>query len=307
MNQDTVELTFPNADQHLVQEFERKLQIIRDRVSSVAHNYHTGCYLVGRPGTSKTYTVMEELGRMECPSLCKNARMSPWGLFCTIDEHREHVIVLDDITSLFKNGQAMEILLAALDGTPGQRRNITYKTKDVDLNVPFMGAIIAISNVPMRCDPLARALGSRIVVLEHEPTDDEVAAFMRHLAAKGFMDLDGHECSEVAEFVIAETRQYDLRLDLRHLTKAWQDYRQFKHGHSQTTWRDLVRTSLQKAAREPAVPLGKREDLELQRQKVRQALVQFPDDRQAQMEASGLRQSTFYKRLKEVLAEQRAA
>ena len=159
----------------------------------------------------------------------------------------------------------------------------------------------------MRCDPLARALGSRIVVLEHEPSDDELAAFMRDLAVKGFMELDGHECLEVVEFVIAETRQYDLRLDLRHVTKAWQDYRQFKHGHSETTWRDLVRTSLQKAAREPAVPLSKREDLELQRQKVRDALEQFPEDRQAQMEASGLKSSTFYKRLGEVLAEQRAA
>ena len=47
--------------------------------------------------------------------------------------------------------------------------------------------------------------------------------------------------------------------------------------------------------------------MELQRQKVRDALEQFPDDRQAQMEASGLKSSTFYKRLREVLAEQRAA
>ena len=201
----------------LVHGFEQKLQRIRDRVWSVAHNYHTGCYLVGRPGTSKTFTVMEELKRLECPSICKNARMSPWGLFCTIDEHREHVIVLDDITSLFKSDQAMEILLAALDGTPGQPRTVTYKTKDKDFSVPFLGSVIAISNVPMRCDPLARALGSRIVVLEHEPTDDEVAAFMRHLAAKGFMDLNALECLEVAEFIIGETRQYDLRLDLRHL------------------------------------------------------------------------------------------
>ena len=300
-------IAFPSDDQQLVQEFERKLQIIRDRVSSVAHNYHTGCYLVGRPGTSKTYTVMEELGRMERPSLCRNARMSPYGLFCLLDEHRDHVVVLDDITSVFKSDQAMEILLAALDGRPGQPRTITYKTKDKDLSVPFSGAIVAISNVPMRSDRLARALGSRIVVLEHEPTDDEVAAFIRHLAAKGFMDLTADECAEVAEFIISETRQYDLRLDLRHLTKGWQDYRQFKHGRSQTTWRDLIRTSLQKTAREPIVPRSKQEDLEHQRQRVREVLQQHPDDRHAQIEASGLKSSTFYNRLKEIQAEPQAA
>ena len=41
--------------------FEAKLQLIRDRVASVAHHYHTGCYLVGRPGTSKTFTVRQTL------------------------------------------------------------------------------------------------------------------------------------------------------------------------------------------------------------------------------------------------------
>jgi len=300
-------IAFPSDDQQLVQEFERKLQIIRDRVSSVAHNYHTGCYLVGRPGTSKTYTVVEELGRMDCPSLCKNARMSPYGLFCLLDEHREHVIVLDDITSLFKSAQAVEILLAALDGRPGKPRTITYKTKDNDLSVPFSGAIVAISNVPMRCDPLACALGSRIVVLEHEPTDGELAAYIRRLAAKGFIDLPPDECAEVAEFIILETRQYDLRLDLRHLTKGWQDYRQFKHGRSQTTWRDLIRTSLQKTAREPFVARSKQEDLELQRRKVREAVQQHPNDRHAQIEATGLKSSTFYNRLKEIQADPQAA
>lgn len=48
-------------DQQFVQTFDAKLQLIRDRVSSVIHGYHTGAYLVGRPGTSKTYTVREHL------------------------------------------------------------------------------------------------------------------------------------------------------------------------------------------------------------------------------------------------------
>lgn len=139
-------------------------------------------------------------------------------------------------------------------------------------------------------------------MLEHEPTDEEIAAFMRHLAAKGYDDLSSEECLKVVEFVIAETRSFDLRLDLRHLQKAWQDYRQDKHGRSKTPWQDLIRTSLQKAASEPIVPVSKRDDIELQRQKVRDAMRRFPDDRQAQLETSGLKQSTFYNRRKEVLA-----
>lgn len=291
------------SHEDLLESFERKQQLIRDRVASVALGYHVGCYIVGRPGTSKTHTVEEELERMDVPSVIQNARMTPMGLFCFLAEHPEHIIVLDDIGTLFKNDQAMQILMAALGGKPGEPRIVTYKSKDQDLRVQFSGAIIAISNVPLRRDPLAQALGSRVVMLEHEPTDEEIAAFMQHLAAKGHDDLSSEECLKVVEFVIAETRSFDLRLDLRHLQKAWQDYRQDKHGRSKTPWQDLIRTSLQKAASEPIVPVSKRDDIDLQKQKVREAMQRFPNDRQAQIDSSGLKQSTFYNRRKEVLAE----
>lgn len=295
-------LSLSDKDAQLVQELEAKLQIIRDRVGSVAHRYHNGCYLVGRPGTSKTYTVQEELKRLDVPSSYRNARMTPMGLFCFLEDHPEHVIVLDDIASLFKNDQAVQILLAALGGEPGKPRTVTYKSKDKDLTFQFYGGLIAISNVALRHDPLARALGSRLTMLEHEPTDDQIGAFMRMLALKGFEDLSPQECAEVVEFVFIETREFDQWLDLRHVTKAWQDYRQVKHGKAQTPWRDLVRTSLRKLAIEPILPFSKREDIELQRQQVKDLMEKYPNDTQRQLSESGMRKSTFYNRRKEVLA-----
>lgn len=292
-----------SSEQDLLHSFEQKQQLIRDRVASVVHGYHTAAYLVGRPGTSKTHTVRDELERLEEPWVYQNARMTPMGLFEFIAEHPEHIIVLDDIASLFKNDQAVQILLAALDGKPGQPRVVTYKSADVEQKVLFSGAIIAISNVPLQSDPLARALGSRIVMLEHEPSDGEISAFMRHLATEGFEDLSADECIEVAEFIISETREFNLRLDLRHLTKAFQDFRQHKHGRSQTSWRDLVRTSLRKLAIEPITLSSKKDEIELQREKVRHAISKYPNDRHAQIAESGLKQSTFYNRLKEVQSE----
>ncbi len=289
-------------DRESLDELEKKFQLIRDRVGSVALGYHTGAYLVGRPGTAKTRTVKDELELLAVPSDVRNARMTPMGLFSHIAEHPEHVLVLDDITSLFKSDQAIQILLAALDGDPRQPRTVSYKSKDQDLKVIFTGAIIAISNVPLRCDPLARALGSRVVQLEHEPTDDEIAAFMRNLASKGTDDLSAPECSEVAEFVIAETRGFDLRLDLRHLSKGLQDFKQWKDKKSKTHWKDLVRTSLKKLSSEEVAPLSKRDEIELQRQKVRDAMKRFPNDKDAQITATGLKSSTFYARRKEVLS-----
>ena len=299
--------TLSATDENLVQEFEGKLQFIRDRVASVAHQYHTGWYLTGRPGTSKTFTVKQELDRMEEPNLYRNARMNAWGLFSLLADHPEHLIVLDDVTSLYNSKQAMQILLAALDGTPGKARPVSYRTKETEETIPFSGSIIAISNLPLRSDPLARALGSRIVVLEHEPSDDEISAFMRHLASRGFEDLSPDECMEVAEFIIAETRAHDQRLDLRHLTKACQDYRQYKHGRAKTSWQDLVRTSLRKLINESVLPMKKSEDMDNQRQLVKELMERFPDDSKRQLAEWPHCKTSFYDRRQEVIAAEKAA
>lgn len=293
-----------NADQqkHL-QSFQEKLTLIEDRVRSVAGLYHTGCYLVGRPGTSKSFTVKGQLDQIGVAWVYKNARMTPMGLFSFIAEHPDQVLVLDDIGSLFKSEQALQILLSALDGDPQKARVVTYKSKDEDLRVQFTGGIIALSNSPLRADPLAKALGSRVVLVEHEPTDEEIAAYIHQLALKGADGLTATECIEVSEFLISETRDADLRLDLRQFDKAVRDFRQYKNGHAHTSWRDLVRTSLMKIATESNELLSKKEEIENQRQLVRQAIQQFPDDTHAQLSATGLKKSTFYSRRKEVLAE----
>jgi hypothetical protein len=269
-------------------------------VGSVAHLYHTAIYMVGRPGTSKTYTVREELGRLGEPWVYQNARMTPMGLFGFLADHPEHVIVLDDIASLFKSDQAVQILLAALGGKPGMPRTINYKSKDEDHKVEFAGGIIAISNVPLRSDPLARALGSRLTVVEHEPSDEEIGAFMRLLALRGYEDMTPAECLEVAEFLVEETREFDQRLDLRHLTKGWQDYRQYKHGFALTPWKDLVRTSLTRPAMEEILLISKQEEKELQRQMVRDLMEKYPNDTQRQLAEWPHSKSLFYARRREV-------
>lgn len=286
---------------------DRRIERIKDRVKSVVFRYHTACYLVGRPGTSKTFTVREELECLKRPFAYRNARMTPMGLFDFIAEHPEHVLVLDDIGTLFKNDQAMQILMAATGGNPGEPRTVTYKSKDKQEEVEFTGGIIAISNVALRHDPLPRAFGSRVVILEHEPTDNEISAFMLHLAAQGYHDMLSEECLEVAEFVIEETREHDRRLDLRHLTKAWQDYRQHKDGFTGCSWQELVRTSLQKTVFVKDETLSKRERIELDRDRVREAMRLFPNDTQKQIDHTGLLKSTFYKRRTEVETQAQTA
>lgn len=215
------------ADTRHLLAFERQRDFIRDRTRSVAEKYQNGCFLVGRAGTGKTRLVTEVLDQCDTLWTYRNARMSSMGLYSLLEEHPEHTILLDDIGSLFDQRPALQIFLAALGGSPGGPRPITYtiKEKSERKSFDFHGSIIAISNVCLRRDPLADAVASRIPVLEHNPNDEQIAAFMRCRSQKGYEDLTPVECREVVEYVIAESRQNDYQLDLRWMERGWQDYR----------------------------------------------------------------------------------
>jgi hypothetical protein len=266
--------------QHLI-EFERRRDLVRDRTRSVAERYQNGCYITGRAGSSKTHTVREKLEELEAAYAYRNARMSALGLFAFLEEHPEHTCVLDDIPALFDQRQALQIIMAAMGGEPGKPRPVTYtiKSKRERNSFDFSGGIIAISNVPLRRDPLADAVASRVVILEHEPSDEMIAAFMRSQAIKGYEDMTPNECMDVVEFVIAQAKASDYRLDLRHMTKAWQDFRLHKHGGALRTWQELVTTSMTRVFKAEVSPVRRADEQAELRDIALELFKRFPKDR----------------------------
>ena len=271
--------TAPTSQDHAhLRAFAALLDLIRDRTRSVADRYQVGAYIVGRSGSSKTYTVLETLEALGTPWTYRNSRMSAMGLWCLLEEHPEHTVVLDDISTLFDQKGALQIIMAALGGSPGKPRTVTYVTKDERREFEFSGGIIAISNVPLSRDPLADAVASRMVLLEHEPSDEMLAAFMRDRSAHGHEDMTPEECLAVVEFVIAETRACDYRLDLRYMKKAWQDYRMDNHGFALRPWKDLVRSSLKRIIT-PEATVGRSDRKAWEQQVALDLFQKYPDDK----------------------------
>jgi hypothetical protein len=202
----------------------------------------------------------------------------------------------------------LQIFLAALKSEPGwdRMRTVTYTSKDEERRFEFVGVGVAISNLPLRRDPLADALASRIMPLENEPTDEMLADFMRNHALQGFEDMTPRECLEVVEFVIAETRARDHRLDLRHATKGFQDYRQHRDGRSRRHWHDLVRTSLKRLTGiGSVVPAGRAERKAHEQQLARELTEKYPDDRRRRDEewhqlSDEKSPDAFYRRIREL-------
>lgn len=233
-------------------ELNSRLTVVRDRVRGVALGHHTGFYLFGRAGTSKTHTVKKTLDGLETNYEYIDGHLTPMGLFDLLDTYPHRTIVLDDVSQIFADKKALQILLAALGNQPDNRhtRIIKYRRQGHDKTIRFTGGIIAISNLELHSQPLLEALKSRVHYLKYSPTDEQIAALMMEVAKKGWPaenpKLKPAECVDVATFLIAESQRMNIRLDMRMLVdKAFPDFLQHREGDTEAHWKDLIRTSLE--------------------------------------------------------------
>ena len=231
---------------------ERRLGVIRDRVRGVALRQLNGFYLYGRPGTSKTHTVRTTLDEMGTDFKYHSGHLTDLGLFDLLSENHDRIILLDDVSSIFKQPKAMQILLAALGNQTSERgvRVVKYKRRGVDKPIRFTGGILAISNLELSTDPVLEALKSRVNYLKYDPTAQEIEALMQKIASKGWENTAGtmtpKECREVADFLIAESHRLKVRLDIRNLVdKAFPDFLLHRTRMAETHWKDLIRTTLE--------------------------------------------------------------
>ena len=284
--------------------------LIRDRVRSVAYRYQTGAYIVGRAGTGKTHIVRETLDGLGDGSqwVYRNARISPANLFEVFQQYADATIVIDDVPLLFSNKQGLQILMAALGGDPDKPRPITYGTKGNHQRTEFRGGLIAISNLPLKNDPLAQAIKSRTVILPHEPTDEMLVAKIRDLARKGYKGLTREQCEEVAEFVITECRAGDYRIDLRYYAKGVEDYRFALEKNALSSWQRMVQSGLRSVPLTEAEPhrYTRAEEIEAGRKTAAELAAKYPNPGQTGernrewRDRTGKAPAAFYRRLKEL-------
>jgi hypothetical protein len=241
--------------QALLIELHQRQTVVRDYVRGVARQYSTGLYLCGPPGTAKTHTVRSVLdNEIKEPYAYKRGHVTPLGLYELLAEHRDEVIVLDDLARIFKSDTALQVLLAALE-PPTSRdfgRLIEYHRQGRSESFSFRGGVIFISNLQLHDDQLLNAFRSRVHVMNYSPTDAELGALMLDIASRGrpagpnAQTIKPDEGRQVAEHVIREILRLGCRFDLRLLVnKAFPDYLQWKDGEAETNWRDLVTASIE--------------------------------------------------------------
>ena len=142
--------------------------------------------ITGSAGTGKTFLVKDTLTKMGLKESNEfvhfKGRATAAGLFVTLYDNCDKIIVLDDCDSVFKDPDAVNMLKAALDSY--DPRNISYITskplKDqfgthLPRSFEFTGKIIFISNLDQ--STLDEAIRSRSFVSDISMTTEQM--FMR--------------------------------------------------------------------------------------------------------------------------------
>ena len=292
--------------------FDRQ-KIIRDRVRGVFHKQFTGLYLYGRPGTSKTHTVLDTLDELGADYNYNNGHLTSRGLFELLKENHDRVNVLDDVSSILKNETSTGILLGALGNRNGGAgdRVVTYQKAGVREEIKFSGGIIAISNLALNehTKALRQALNDRVFTIRYEPSDPQMLALMEDIAGMGHSGLTAKECFTVLHFLTPEIKEQNIRPTIRmFVDKALKDFALWKDGNTETHWKDLVRSSVQEAVIElehPTNDLSKKEETEAELRIALRIYQSYEKDEQVKewIEKTGKSQASYYRRTKKLKSE----
>lgn len=287
----------------LLASLDSKLAIIRDRVRGVAAGYYSGLYLFGEGGVGKSHAVESTLQAMARPYLLSNTRITGKGLFELLRDFPDVIHVVEDAEPLLADKNSHGVLRSALWAQDKQDRIVSWTVGGSREIVIFTGGLILTANLPLDNIPALGAIKTRIPYLQFRPTNEEVAAKMREIAARGHRHrgefLPPAACREVAEAIIDGTRRLNNNLDIRLLICGFQDRLQWASGTTETHWRGLLESRLkERAVRvEPVGATQKEQELALVR---RIADLPPPERLLAWQTATRRSRATLYRLLDEI-------
>lgn len=190
-------------------DINERFTFLEDYVDMVANRDMKSAMIVGSGGLGKSYTVKKQLaknGMTELSTLADDFEVgdkisggndskkyitvkgysTAKGLFRTLYENRNRLVVFDDCDEVLENDTAADILKAALDSY--DRRIVTWNAEsfgesDLPKSFEFTGAVIFISNKPMHKIP--QPIISRSAPADVSMTRVEVVQRMRQIVKEG--------------------------------------------------------------------------------------------------------------------------
>jgi hypothetical protein len=243
--------------------------------------------------------LRDELKALGAPYVEFNNDASGPGLYDQMSANPDATFVIDDVAKLEGGKKVVRLLLAALD-TKAVR--LVTRGKKGGGSFVFNGGVVLVANYDLADEPQLRALETRVTVLHHCPSHEELLAPMRRVAARDYehagRTLPAVRCQEVLEFVVEHLGAMRRPLDLRMLAAGFDARLQWENRDSETHWEQLIVSHMRKG-RAPAPRRAER--VEDERAFLR-GLTSLPrrEKLEAWKAATGKSQAAMYRRLKEL-------
>jgi len=182
-----------------------RFEFVENLVEMIANDLTPSAVITGEGGLGKTYTVnktlvaqglkdLSDAGALEVGSTINRQNTftsvkgysTPKGLYRTLYENKDSVVVFDDCDSILKDPVALNLLKSALDSYG--KRIISWNAEtsfgrddDLPRSFEFKGRVIFISNLSQ--DKIDQAIRSRSMMVDLSMTEDQKIERMEVIAA----------------------------------------------------------------------------------------------------------------------------
>lgn len=218
----------------------QRFEFVGDMVLMLANGDQASVVVSGPGGLGKSHTVVAALeaagladvtvlDEFQVGSVLNTAKSyrvikgysTPKGLYRTLYENKDGVVVFDDCDSVLKDPVSLNLLKAALDSY--DRRIISWRADMRDEELPqsfeFKGRVIFISNLPS--DALDQAIISRSMAVDLSMTTEQKIQRMQFLLDQpGFMPEYAKNLKQDALDLINALRDSVKELSLRTLIQV---------------------------------------------------------------------------------------
>ena len=200
-------------------------------IRMVASGIKRGVMIVGKGGLSKTYTTLAILNELSIDYGYVDSYTTPAGLYAWIYEHRDKVLVFDDVVGLLSDKRALAYLKSATDTNYDRPRvvhNLTTKpVKDVfGVEVPnhfvFSGGVIILSNELNKKNVHIQALLTRFELVELELSYEQKIAIMREIIKLPFKGLSASDRVYCLDTIVSKGKGVADLINFRTLIKLYQ-------------------------------------------------------------------------------------
>jgi hypothetical protein len=203
----------------------KRYEYVESMIRMVINNDTVSCVISGEGGLGKSHSVLEAVNSCNLVDgkdyVTIKGYSTPKGLYNTLYDNREILVIFDDCDEVLLDTTAKMILKAALDSF--DKRIVSWVSTAPSGTIPnqfeFKGRIIFVSNMPMK--KIDKSLLSRSLTIDLTLTPDEKIERLRTIIPKLEKDVPLDERLECLELVNrCKDRMSSENLNIRTLIKT---------------------------------------------------------------------------------------